>query len=53
MIEITCESCKETVDADDIVWADVHGNLTMSGMPYCQACLPNQPDYDTTNTSKD
>jgi hypothetical protein len=30
-------------DQDDIVWADKNGNLTNSGFPFCQSCLPPQP----------
>jgi hypothetical protein len=42
-----CVKCLQDIDADDVIWADVYGNLTtMFGYPYCAGCLPEELNYD-------
>jgi len=50
---ITCSACFGDFDEDDVVWADKQGHLTMSGMPYCAGCLPNEPNYDEPIMTRD
>lgn len=42
--QYSCARCLKDVDDEDVIWADVKGNLTtMSGYPYCQSCAPEEP----------
>jgi len=42
-----CFKCYKDVDDEDVIWADIKGNLTtMSGYPYCQECLPEELNYE-------
>ena len=44
--EYSCWKCLKDFHEDDVIWADVEGNLTtMTGYPYCMACLPEEPNY--------
>ena len=43
--EYSCWKCLKDFHEDDIIWSDEKGNLTtMTGYPYCMACLPEEPD---------
>lgn len=45
--EWKCNTCKEWVDADDVVWCLPNGELnTINGNAYCVGCCPEQPDYE-------
>jgi len=45
--QYSCAKCLTDVDDEDVIWADVYGNLTtMSGYPYCQGCTPEELNYD-------
>ena len=44
--QYSCAKCLTDVDDEDVIWADVYGNLTtMSGYPYCQGCTPEELNY--------
>lgn len=39
----SCWKCFTVIDENDVIWADVEGNLTtMTGYPYCMSCLPEE-----------
>jgi len=49
--QYSCAKCLTDVDDEDVIWADVYGNLTtMSGYPYCQSCVPEELNYDYWGT---
>ena len=44
--EIKCFTCGDTLDQDDVVWADVEGQVVKEGndTTWCVACLPNEKE---------
>lgn len=45
--QYSCVKCFTDTDADDVIWADVYGNLTtMYGYPYCASCIPEELNYN-------
>ena len=42
--EIKCFICGDPLDQDDIVWANVEGQIIKEGneTPWCVACLPSE-----------
>ena len=45
--QYSCVKCYKDVDDEDVIWADVYGNLTtMFGYSYCQGCTPEELNYD-------
>ena len=42
--EVKCFRCSDTLDQDDVVWADVEGQIGKEGndTAWCVACLPNE-----------
>jgi len=38
----TCVKCYDDLEEDDIVWADINGNIKEHTYAYCVGCLPNQ-----------
>ena len=42
--EIKCFICGDTLDQDDVVWADVEGQIVKEGndTTWCVTCLPNE-----------
>lgn len=42
--EVKCFICGDTLDRDDIVWADEEGQIVKEGndTAWCVACLPNE-----------
>lgn len=42
-----CIQCGKEVGEEEVIWARWDGTLsTDNGDPYCQSCLPEQPNYD-------
>jgi hypothetical protein len=45
--EVKCNECDEWVDEEVVLWATKKGVLdTEKGLPWCEGCCPEQPDYD-------
>jgi hypothetical protein len=44
--EIKCFTCGDTLDQDDVVWADVEGQIVKEGnnTTWCVTCLPNEKE---------
>ena len=44
--EIKCFICGDTLDQDDVVWADVEGQIVKEGNDtiWCVTCLPNEKE---------
>jgi hypothetical protein len=44
--EIKCFICGDTLDQDDVVWADVEGQIVKEGndTTWCVTCLPNEKE---------
>lgn len=40
--EVKCAVCEQWINEDEIVWAP---NWS-TGLPFCEGCCPEQPDYD-------
>lgn len=38
----TCFKCYSDFEEDDIVWADINGDVNNHTYAYCVSCLPNQ-----------
>lgn len=44
--EVKCFICGEPLDEDDIVWADVEGQIVKDGndTSWCVSCLPSEKE---------
>lgn len=41
-----CIKCNILYDIDNIIYAKQDGNLSVNeGNPYCESCLPEEPNY--------
>jgi hypothetical protein len=42
--EVKCFKCSDTLDPDDIVWANVEGQIVKEGndTAWCVSCLPSE-----------
>ena len=38
----TCFKCYSDMEEDDVVWADINGDVNKHTYAYCVPCLPNQ-----------
>lgn len=47
--EVKCFICSDTLDRDDIVWADVEGQIGKEGndTAWCVSCLPNEQEGES------
>jgi hypothetical protein len=48
--EIKCFSCSDTLDQDDIVWADEEGQIGKEGNDnaWCVSCLPSEKEGESS-----